>query len=346
METNTNNSYSDEIEIDLGEVLLLLWHYIWLIFLCAIAAGVIGFCISKFAITPLYQSSTQIYIMNEKDSNTALTYSDLQMGSQLTKDYAVLVKSRTVLEKVISNLQLEETHESLASRIEVSNVSDTRILRITVTDPDPLWAQSIADEVRSVASDHIMDVMGIEAVNIVDFADLPELPSSPSVKKWVAIAFVIGAFICIAVLLIRFLLDDTVKSSEDVEKYLGMSMLAMIPMMDEQGAQKEKARQEKIIKSSAEAGVGESREPEPTPGPEENGEADGMDDMKVEELSDVDTEEEDSEDEPVQEQTSHSGNGSNKNYAGHSDQGSRPGQGNHSGQGSHSGQNRSRKGRR
>lgn len=329
MEANTNNSYSDEIEIDLGEVLLLLWHYVWLIVLSAIVAGVVGFCISRFAITPLYQSSTQIYIMNEKDSNTALTYSDLQMGSQLTKDYAVLVKSRTVLEQVISNLQLEETHESLAARVEVSNTSDTRILRITVTDPDPLWAQSIADEVRSVASHHIMDVMGIEAVNIVDYADLPELPTSPSIKKWTAIAFVIGAFLCIAVLLIRFLLDDTVKSSEDVEKYLGMSMLAMIPLMDEQGAQKEKARQEKIIQSNAEAGAMEDSETEASAEPEETG------DMKVEELSDVeDADVETNDDSSEQEQNSNSGSSNHKNYS------------SHSGQGSHSGQSRSRKGRR
>lgn len=257
METNTNNSYSDEIEIDLGEVLMLMLHNLWIIVLCAIIGGIICFCISKFAITPLYESSTQVYILNEKDSNTALTSSDLQLGSQLTKDYAELIKSRSVLEKVIENLQLNETYGSLLERVAVSNTADTRILKITATDPEPLWAQSIADEIRNVASDHIINVMGIEAVNVVDYANLPILPASPSIKKWTAIGVLVGAFLCMVVILIRFLLDDTVKTSEDVEKFLNMSTLAMVPMMDAEEAVKEKAREQKIIKSN-EADMGKA----------------------------------------------------------------------------------------
>lgn len=264
METNTNNSYSDEIEIDLGEVLMLMWHYAWLIGLCAVVAAVIGFCISKFAITPMYESTTKMYILNTKETgNASLTYSDLQLGSQLTKDYAEMIRSRSVLEVVIENLQLEEeTYDSLASRVTVNTPTDTRILSIKVLDPSPLWAQTIADEIRNVASTQIINVMDIEAVNVFEYADLPTSPASPSVKKWAAIGFVIGAFLCVAVILIRFLLDDTVKTSEDVEKFLAMSTLAMIPLMDEQEAQKEKVRQERIVRSSAEAGVTQAPEPE------------------------------------------------------------------------------------
>lgn len=309
METNTNNSYSDEIEIDLGEVLMLMWHYLWLIILSAVIAGVIGFCISRFAITPLYQSTTQVYILNEKESNSALTYSDLQLGSQLTKDYAAMIKSRSVLEKVIANLQLDETYEALASRVSVSNTADTRILKIEVTDPAPLWAQSIADEIRNVASKHIIDVMGIEAVNVVDYADLPTVPASPSIKKWTAIGFVVGAFLCIAFILIRFLLDDTVKTSEDVEKFLSMSTLAMIPLMDEQEAQKEKARQEKIIKSN-EADMGTDR---PVV-------IDREDDLKVEELTPEPEEPVKKEPAEAQKPESQSTSGSHSGQSGHSSQ--------------------------
>lgn len=252
MDTSVNHSYSDEIEIDLGEIVRLMWHKLWLIALCAVGAGVVGFCISRFAITPMYESTTKVYILNKKDSNSALTYSDLQMGSQLTKDYAELIKSRNVLEQVISNLQLEETYSSLSKRVAVTSPSDTRILTIAVTDSSPLWAQSITNEIRNVASKHITSVMDIEAVNVVDDANLPAGPASPSISKWTVLGFVAGAFLCMAVLFIRFMLDDTVKTSDDVEKYLGMSTLAMIPLMNEQEAQKEKVRQERQIRANAE----------------------------------------------------------------------------------------------
>ncbi len=252
MDTNVNQSYSEEVEIDLGEILGLMLHYAWLIVLSAVVAGVIGFCISKFAITPQYKSTTTVYILNKKENNTALATGDLQLASQLTKDYVQMIKSRKVLEEVINILQLEENYDSLTQRVDVTMITDTRMLEITVTDTSPLWAQSIADEIRNVASAHITSVMEIEAVNVVDDANLPTAPSSPSIKKWTAIAFLIGAFLCMAFLLIRLLLDDTIKTGDDVEKYLGLSTLALIPMMDEQEAQKEKVRQDKIIQSSEE----------------------------------------------------------------------------------------------
>ena len=264
MEVNANqyNQYDSkqEIEIDLVEILLYLWHYVWIIAICAVATGGIGFCISKFAVVPMYESSTKVYILNKKDSSAALTTGDLQLASQLTKDYAQMITSRSVLETVIDKLQLEETYESLEKRVAVTTPSDTRILAIMVTDPSPLWAQTIADEIRSVASERITNVMDVEAVNTVDYADLPTYPASPSVKKWTAIGFVLGAFVCIVVLFIRFIMDDTIKTGDDVERYLGLSTLALIPMMNVEEGQKEKVRQEKLIKTGAEEGIGEDME--------------------------------------------------------------------------------------
>lgn len=259
MDAKTNNSYSDELEIDLGEVLMLLWHYLWLISLCAVVAGAAAFCFCKFAITPMYQSTTQVYVITKNDSNSSLTYNDLQIGTQLTKDYPQIIKSRNVLEEVIANLDLDDTYNTLAGRVTVTTPTDGRILAITVEDASPILAQSIADAVRDVSSEHIKNVTDIEAMNVVDYANLPTSPSSPSLKKWTVLGCLAGAFLCVAVLLIRFLLDDTVKNSEDVEKFLGLSTLAIIPLVNEQEAQKEKTRQDRIIKSSEEAGVIETQ---------------------------------------------------------------------------------------
>lgn len=222
----------DVVEIDLQEVLGMLLHWLWLILLCGIITGALGFAISYFVITPQYESTTKVYILNKNESNT-LTYSDVQLNTQLTKDYTQLITSRTVLDQVIATCQLEEGYGAFSKRISVETLTDTRIIAITVTDENPAYAQLLANEIRKVASEHIKNVMDIQAVTIVDEANLPLAPSEPSVPKWTLFGLMGGIFLCAAVLVIRFLLDDTIKTSDDIEKYLGLSTLAMIPIIDE-----------------------------------------------------------------------------------------------------------------
>ena len=103
----TNQSHVDEIEIDLREVCLIILGKIWLILLVGFFTAAMGFVFSQFVIEPVYESTTQIYILNKQDNNT-VTYSDVQLGTQLTKDYAELIQSRFVLESVMEELQLKE----------------------------------------------------------------------------------------------------------------------------------------------------------------------------------------------------------------------------------------------
>lgn len=221
---------TDAIEIDLLELGAVLMRRVWLILLVAVVAGASAFAFSRFVITPVYESQTQVYILSRQNSTGALTYSDVQLGTQLTKDYAQVVKSRFVIEQVIGQLGLDVTYDGLVSRVVVETPSDTRILSITVSDPSPTLAKELADEIRNVASQHITSVMDIEAVNVVDEGNLPVRPSEPSVPMWTVLGFLIGAFLTAAVVLVRYLLDDTIKSSEDVERYLGLSTLALIPV--------------------------------------------------------------------------------------------------------------------
>ena len=203
METNKS---TDEIEINLGEIFALLLHKVWIIILAAVVCGAVGFLYSYFLITPQYQSTT------------------------LSKDYEQLVTSRYVIEGVIKQLNLDETYESLVGKVSATNTDDTRIIAITVINPDPQQAQKVANAVRDLAAQHITQVMDIEAVNVVDSANLPTSPVSPSVPKWTLIGAAIGIIIAVAVVVIQHLLDDSIKSSEDIEKYLGISTLALIPM--------------------------------------------------------------------------------------------------------------------
>lgn len=238
-----NQKQNDVIEIDLFELFNVLISRIWLLFGVGLLFALIAMAVSMFVITPKYESTTKIYILN-KQENTSVTYSDVQIGTQLTKDYAELINSRYVLEEVIRKQNLVVDYKELIKRVRVSTPTDTRIVTITVTDVDQVVAMNIANCIREVASEHIQNVMDIEAVNVVETANMPTEKSSPSVLKWTFIGGIAGVLLVCGVILMRYLLDDTVKSSEDIERYLGLSTLALIPVMEEvkQGAAPKKKK--------------------------------------------------------------------------------------------------------
>lgn len=221
-----------EIEIDVKELFLVLINKLWVIILVGIIFTLGTFCISKFVIHPMYESSTGIYILNKQDANSSITYSDLQTGSQLTQDYMTLVTSRPVMEQVISQLDLKMKYEELVNLITVDNPTNTRILNITVNYEDPYKAKEIADAVREASAAHITEVMDIDKVNIVEEANVPDAPSSPNIVRNCIIGAILGIIIACFIILLVYFLDDTIKTPDDVEKYLGLSVLSSIPMQD------------------------------------------------------------------------------------------------------------------
>ncbi len=238
-----NQNNRDEIEIDLLELLHILLGRWWLILGIGFLAAVIGLMISSFVLTPVYESTTKIYILN-KNETASVTYSDVQMGTQLTKDYAELINSRYVLEEVIQKLALDEMeYDELLNKVSVETPTDTRIVSVTVEDTDPVQAMHIANCIREVAGEHIQNVMDIEAVNVVETANMPTDKAGPNIMVWTFLGGVMGVLLVCVMVLIRYLLDDTIKSSEDVEKYLGLSTLALIPAASEAGnSRKSKAK--------------------------------------------------------------------------------------------------------
>ena len=141
---NRNQIENDELENDLGEILLRLFHKLPLMIAVGLCVAMLAFLGSKFVFSPIYESTTKIYILNKQD-NASVTYNDLQMGTQLTKDYAEMIKSRFVLESVIEQLGLEEDYEKLSKMVEVTTPADTRVLSITVSDKSPVRAMKIAN---------------------------------------------------------------------------------------------------------------------------------------------------------------------------------------------------------
>lgn len=223
---------NDEVEINLGELLGVIFSKFLMIMLVAIVGAALALIFTKVLVTPKYKSVTKVYILSKQDSSV-ITNSDMQMGTLLTKDYKELITSRSVTDQVIQNLDLNMTNEALANSISVESPSDSRILEISVVHSSPGEAQKIADAVREISSERIMDVMGLEAVNLVDTANYPKSPSSPNTLKNVVLGGIIGFVLAMGVVILVFVLDDRIRTPEDVEKYLGSSVLGMLPLTDE-----------------------------------------------------------------------------------------------------------------
>ena len=220
----------DESTFDFQEIFRLLLRKIPVIVLVGLIFAVVTLLGTKLLITPMYTSQTKVYILTRQSDSGNTTYSDLQMGSYLTKDYLELVKSRPVMEQTIAKLNLNMKVDELRDAITIQAVEDTRILAISVSYPDPEMAQKIADVVREESSVQITEIMEADAVNVVEKANLPTEPSSPHALKNGILSGMLGVILTIGIIILLYVSDDTIKTSEDVKKYLGLNVLTSVPL--------------------------------------------------------------------------------------------------------------------
>lgn len=241
METTQQNN--DEMEIDLLELFHVLWSKALVILLSTAAVGLAAMLVTQVFLTPQYQSTTKMYILTQQNNET-VTSSDLQASEQLTQDCAQMIQSRQVAESVISQLNLDLTAEELLKKVTVTTSTDTRIVTIDVQDEDPYRACDIANALRTIAANTIQDVMNIEAANVFEEANIPETPVSPSTMRNTLIGAILGFIIAVAAILISYLMNDTIRTSDDVERYLHLSTLGTIPLAEgeEKNKKKNKAK--------------------------------------------------------------------------------------------------------
>ncbi len=229
---------NEAIEIDLLELFFVLLDHLWVVVLLTVAGAAAAYIITVTLITPVYSSSAMLYVLARTTSITSLT--DLQTGTQLTQDYKVFITSRPVVDKVISNLDLNMSYGEFVKNVNVQNETNTRILNVTVKNPDPQMAKIIVDNLADVSSARMSEVMETDAPNIVDYGHVAENPTSPSRTKNTMIGAALGFIFIVAILTIRHIMDDSIKTTDDIERYLGLNTLGTIPL--EEGEVKEKRK--------------------------------------------------------------------------------------------------------
>ena len=233
----------DRVEIDLLELLFAFRRRILWIVLAAILGGGISFAGTRVLMTPMYESTTTMLVLTSETTLSSL--SELQLGTQLTNDYEILTKSRAVLETVIENLNLNLGYEQLNNMVSISNPEDSRIMEITLTYPDPEEAKTIVDEIASVTSEFIGDQMEGIPPKIIDQGEVPSGPSSPSVSRNTLLGILLGIVVSCGIITVITVMDDTIKTEEDIEYYLGIPTLASVPDRKDYIGGKKKARNRK-----------------------------------------------------------------------------------------------------
>ncbi|MBP3652513.1 MAG: hypothetical protein J6J78_05520 [Clostridia bacterium] len=223
-----NVETSKEIEIDLMELFFRLIENAKKIIAGALVGMFIFAAYSFLLATPMYEATCKIYVMSASDS--AINLSDLQIGAALTADYQEIFSTWEVHEQVLQNLGLDYSYNELEDMISITNPSSTRILAITVTSDDPAEAAAMANEYAAVASRYISDTMMTDEPSMLSKALEPTDPVSPRKVFNTALGFLLGALVMCAIVTVQFILDDKIKTAEDIRKYTGMPTLAVVPI--------------------------------------------------------------------------------------------------------------------
>lgn len=237
----------DEIEIDVRGLLLAILNRIVIIVLIGVLTGGMAYGYSRYFMEPQYKSTVKAYVFSKQDPDQkSITTSDLAFATYLANDYCELIKSEAVLEQVDKELNLNKKASEISSMIEVEVQEDTRVMEVAVTSNSPKLSKKIADKVVEVVNEKSKELMdGIEAVRRVGEAKLPTGPCSPNVGKNTMLGFILGFGLAAAVVALQFILDDTIKTPEDIEKWLEVSVLASIPLKNDEKKNKKKTNGKK-----------------------------------------------------------------------------------------------------
>lgn len=218
----------EELEIDLIELFGHFMEKIWWIVGGFLIGALLAGLITQFAITPKYTATSKMYMVSSS-SQSVVDLTDFNIGQSLSSDYVELLKTRPIIEGVIDDQHLSYTYKELVEMIELSVVADTRIIRIDVTSEDPEEAMNIANALSEKGVKELPKVMETPEPHIAEYAIVPINKSAPSLTKNTMIGALLGLLIMLAIFTVQFLMDDTFKTAEDIEKEFGVMPLTVIP---------------------------------------------------------------------------------------------------------------------
>ncbi|MFA8438388.1 YveK family protein [Pueribacillus sp. YX66] len=225
-----------EETISLKEIVDVLKKRMKMILLITVIAAAISGVVSFFVLTPIYQSSTQLLVNQSQSDQQYVDVNQVRTNVELINTYNEIIKSPFILDKVIDELSLEQTHAELNGQVNVTSAQNSQVIEVTVEDPNPSKAAEIANGIASVFQTEIVEIMNVDNVNILSVADVSDDPSpvKPNPTLNIAIAIVIGLMVGVGLAFLLEYMDNTIKTEHDIEKHLGLPVLGTIARMPEE----------------------------------------------------------------------------------------------------------------
>ena len=224
MNTNEFKEENQEVEIDLKALFLKIRSLWYVVILGALTGIFVSVLYGKLMTVPMYSASSMVYL---RSSSQSISLQDLQLGSELTKDYEIIFKSRPNLENVIADLDLDMSVGQLSGMIAISNPTDTRILQVSVTSEDPDLSASIVNEVVENGMQTVREIDSQEPY-VVERAIPNTTNVGTSLLHRAILGGLVGLVIAIGLISLRFILTDSITSVDDVEEVLGTPVLAVV----------------------------------------------------------------------------------------------------------------------
>lgn len=220
---------NDTIDLlELAYVLLRRWK---LLVLAAIVGALLAGLYHQFLVKPTYQADASIFITN---TDSVITISDMQLSSALTEDYSKILTSRSVLKEVIEDQKLDMTFQDLSKLLTITNPDSSHIINIAVNCGDADMARNIANSLMNVGIHRIYQVIGTGEPNVIDYSEADSVvETTPGLKKYLMMGGLLGFILLCGLFTVRFLLDTTLKSEDDITKYLRLPVLSVVPYYEE-----------------------------------------------------------------------------------------------------------------
>lgn len=225
-----NEEDGGELEIDLVELMYRLIEKLKWIIAAALLGLVVSGVFTRFFITPMYEATSKLYVLEAKDQ--VIDVSALNLSTQLAADYVQVFNNWHVHETVINYLELPYTYREIQRMLTINIPDDTRIIEITVTSADPQEAYDIAMAYAKIAPAFIEQKMDTSRPNVFEEARVPTKPTSPNMVLNVFLGTFLGAAIAFAVIFIQFVSDDRIRNAEMLQKRLGLATLGMMPVQE------------------------------------------------------------------------------------------------------------------
>ena len=219
-----------EETVDLREYFGIVKKRFWIVALITIIAVVVSGVISFFMLNPVYEAKSTLIVNTEKNEETQMITGDqFNVTQKLAVTYGEIIKSRSVLDDVIKNLKLDDKYGYLVNNVNVSPVKDNQIISISVQDTNKEKARDIANEIPKVFKKEAKRITKANDIQVIDKAILPQSPIKPNKMMNITIAAALGAMIGLFVVFLIEYLDNKLKTPQDIEKHLGLSVLGVVP---------------------------------------------------------------------------------------------------------------------